>query len=88
MWNNEEELLILINEWLFHNNKMKEINNYLYNHTELFNGKYPTDYKDDLFRYFAGKITRYTRDYNTIYSMLSDIQIDKMNKLNLIERRN
>lgn len=80
-----DETLEIINEWLYHNNKMKEINSILFNRTELYEQKYMTDFRDELFRFFAGKITRFSKDYNKIYELLTKeerkrLQIIKMKR--------
>lgn len=75
------ECLEMINEWLYHNEKMKEINSILFNRTEFFEQKYMVDYRDDLFRFFAAKITRFSKDYNKIYSMLNKEEIKRLNTI-------
>lgn len=80
------ETLEMISEWLYHNEKLKEINKYLFNHTELYEQKYMTDFRDELFRFFAGKITRFSKDYNKIYSMLSKEEIKELNKIRIKRR--
>lgn len=80
------ETLEIIAEWIYHNEKMKEINNYLFNHTELYEQKYTTDFRDDLFRFFAGKITRFSTDYNKIYKMLNKEEREKLNLIKMKRR--
>lgn len=82
----KEETLEIINEWLYHNEKMKEINKYLFDHTELYEQKYMTDFRDDLFRFFAGKITRFSTDHNKIYKMLNQDEVQKLNKIRMLRR--
>lgn len=69
--NNKKKLMLALNKWLYHNNKMREINKYLYDHTELFEAQRIEDYKEELFSFFAGKITRYTKDENNLYEKLT-----------------
>lgn len=61
-----------IYKWLYYNNKLREVNKYLFEHTELYEQKYMTDYDEELFNFFAGKIQRYTRDENKLRSLLSN----------------
>lgn len=61
-----------IYKWLYYNNKLREINKYLFEHTELYEQKYTTDFEEELFNFFAGKIQRYTRDENKLRSLLSN----------------
>lgn len=81
------ETLRLINEWLYHNEKMREINKYLFNHTELYENQYMTDFEDDVFRFFAGKIARYSKDYNTLYKLLKEKDIKELNRIKIMERK-
>lgn len=81
--NNQRIRRQLINKWIELNSKMEEINKYLFEHTELFEKKYMDEYLEDLYRYFAGKITRYARDYNELQKKLSakesyEMKIEKM----------
>lgn len=83
--NRDEELLKVINKWLYHNEKLRQINKYLYEHTELFEQQYMTDYLDELYAFFAGKITRFTRDYNLLTSKLSQKQLKKLRQIQILE---
>ena len=78
----KDETLEIIAEWLYHNEKMKEINKYLFDHTELYEQKYMTD----LFRFFAGKITRFSKDYNKIYELLNKNEKQRLNKIRMLRR--
>lgn len=76
---------ILINQWLKHLKEMEKINKYLFEHTELFENKYMDEFNEKLFRYFAGKITFYTREYNKIVDIISpeeweEMKIEEMRK--------
>lgn len=83
--NNKEKKLFLIAKWLEYNDKQKEITKYLYNHTELFEGKYEDDYETKLFNFFAGKITRYSKDYNTLFrEILTQKEIEKINLIKIL----
>lgn len=82
----KDETLEIIAEWLYHNEKMKEINKYLFDHTELYEQKYMTDFRDSLFRFFAGKITRFSKDYNKIYELLNKDEKQKLNKIRMLRR--
>lgn len=84
MLNNE--CLECINEWLYHNEKMKEVNQYLFNHTELYEQRYTTEFREDLFRFFAGKITRFSKDYNKIYNMLTSEERQQLQKIKMLRR--
>ena len=81
-----QETYKLIAEWLYHNDKMKEINKYLFNHTELFEEIYCSDFNNDIFRFFAGKITRYAKDVNEIYKRLNKEQTNELNKERILLR--
>lgn len=83
---NENDLLELINTWMFHNNKLREITQYLYKSTELFERKYEDEFNHDLYDFFAGKITIYSRQQNILMGLLSEKQIAKINYMRLIER--
>ncbi|CDC18644.1 unknown [Clostridium sp. CAG:306] len=82
----KDETLEIIAEWLYHNEKMKEINKYLFDHTELYEQKYMTDFRDSLFRFFAGKITRFSKDYNKIYELLNKDEKQRLNKIRMLRR--
>ena len=82
----KDETLKIIAEWLYHNEKMKEINKYLFDHTELYEQKYMTDFRDSLFRFFAGKITRFSKDYNKIYELLNKDEKQRLNKIRMLRR--
>ena len=83
----DKKLLKYINEWLYLNDKMRKINQILFNHTELYERKYTQDFEDSLFRFFAGKITRYTREENQIRKMLTPKQTELMHEIEIFERR-
>lgn len=80
------ETLKIIAEWLYHNEKMKEINKYLFDHTELYEQRYMTEFRDSLFRFFAGKITRFSKDYNKIYELLTSEERKELNKIKMMRR--
>lgn len=82
----KDETLEIIAEWLYHNEKMKEINKYLFDHTELYEQKYMTNFRDSLFRFFAGKITRFSKDYNKIYELLNKDEKQRLNKIRMLRR--
>lgn len=82
----KDETLEIISEWLYHNEKMKEINKYLFDHTELYEQKYMTDFRESLFRFFAGKITRFSKDYNKVYELLTKEETKKLNKIRMMKR--
>ncbi len=82
----KNECYELIAEWIYHNEKLREINKYLFDHTELFEELYCSDFNNDLFRFFAGKITRYGRDYNELYKKLTSEQRKELNRVKLMRR--
>lgn len=57
-------------KWMYHNEKLKQINSYLYNNTELFEQDKMSDYMEDLYAFFAAKITRFTKDHNDLAKKL------------------
>jgi len=67
----KQELAEYINKWIELSNKQHEIVKYLFDHTELFEQKYVYDYKNELFRFFAGKITRNANDINKLEKFLT-----------------
>lgn len=78
-----KKLMKAISKWLYYNNKMREINKYLYDHTELYETKRIDEYKEEIFSYFAGKITRYTKDENNLYERLSAKEILELKEYEL-----
>lgn len=78
----EDELIIVIAKWIKANNELKEINKFLYENTELFEGKTELDYKNELYRFFAAKITRFAKDEH----QLMDILPYKLKRRIIIER--
>lgn len=68
----KRELAEYINKWIELSIKQHEVTKYLFNHTELYEAKYEYEFKDDIFRFFAGKITRSTTDINKLMSYLSE----------------
>lgn len=67
----KRELAEYINKWIELSLKQHEVTKYLYNHTELFEQKYEHDFKNETFRFFAGKITRSTTDINKLINTLT-----------------
>lgn len=55
----------------------------LYEHTEYFEKKYESDYPEELFRFFAGKITRHAKEVNTINSLLEPRQLLELREYQL-----
>lgn len=77
----KNELAEYINKYIELSNKTHEIIKFLFEHTELFEEKYIDDFHENLFRFFAGKITRNGREINQIKEMLSEedkLQLQKM----------
>lgn len=75
----KDEAYKLIAEWIYHNNKLREINQYLFNQPELFEEKYCQDFNEEIFRFFSGKLNRYARDYNTLVNTMDGNQLKKLN---------
>lgn len=73
--NNKETYIKLVKQWLYHNSKCREINKYLYEHTEFFENQTMLDYAEEQFNFFAGKITRYTKDENRLKETLTAKQL-------------
>lgn len=82
----KNKLLELIKEWLHHNDKLRQINKYLYDHTELFENKYEMDFQTDKHNFFAKKITRYTKEENELIKLLNDKELKELRYKQLIER--
>ncbi len=85
MLTNEEILIKLIIKYFKNLEKCEAIIKYLYNHTELFEQKYMSDFPEDLFRFFAGKIGTYARQKNKIFEIMNKKQIEKMKIYELME---
>ena len=85
MLTNEEILIKLIIKYFKNLEKCEEIIKYLYNHTELFEQKYMSDFPEDLFRFFAGKIGTYARQKNKVIKIMTKKQIEKMKLYELME---
>lgn len=83
---NQDKLIFLIKEYLHHNNKMRELTSYLYNHTELFEAKYESDYNHNLYDYFASKINLASKYENTLMKLLTEKQVEELNYQRMIER--
>lgn len=86
MKTNEEILEEMIAEWIYHTNKLKEINQFLFNKTELYEGKYQSDFNNELFRFFAGKITRFSKDINQLNALLTQKQLENIYRLKILKR--
>lgn len=82
----KDEALIIINNWIETNEKLREITKYLYEHTELFEMKYMDEFLEELHGFFAGKITRSAKDYNKLMELLGNKNIQRMNYLKMIRR--
>lgn len=82
----KEELMQYVSEWLILNEKMRKINKYLYEHTELFENSYELEFEQDLWSFFAGKITRFTKDYNEIIKRMNKKELSIWNRIKLIGR--
>lgn len=81
---NEDKLILLIINYFKHLEKCENITKYLYNHTELFEEKYMSDFPQELFRFFAGKIGTYAKQKNKIITLLSQKQLEKLKYYELI----
>lgn len=66
-----KKLAKALNKWLKCNEELRKINSYLYEHTELFEQDNMFDYNDELYAFFAGKITRFTREQNELYDKVT-----------------
>ena len=60
-----------INNWIYYQNKSAEIIKFLFEHTEYFEQRYTYEYKDSLFRYFAGKLNRNCNDITKLFEILT-----------------
>ncbi|UPW40949.1 hypothetical protein [Sigmofec virus UA08Rod_6044] len=80
-----EKNLKIIAKWIKINKKLKEINDYIYKHTEIFEEKYTSEYREELFNFFAGKITRFTKDHNKLMNLLKEKEKDTIHYINLEE---
>lgn len=67
-----KKLAKLINNWIYYQNKSADIIKFLFEHTEYFEQKYTYDYKDSLFRYFAGKLNRNCNDITKLNEILTN----------------
>lgn len=79
-YNNKKKLYTAINKWLELNEKMAEINKYLYEHTELFESNTMNEFKEELYHFFAGKINQYTRRHNELLDKMTPKMIIELNE--------
>lgn len=86
MKSKEDELFELIAKWVDTNNIQRKIIKYLYEHTELFEQKYESDYYYELYSFFSGKITRCSRDHNKLMEILNEQQKRKLRITQLLMR--
>lgn len=82
-WHSEK--IELIAEWQITVEKLREINKYLYERTELYESKYMDDFETKQFMYFAGKINQFTKWLNQLNEILSkkekkEIRLYKLKK--------
>lgn len=80
-----KELMLFVNKWKKLNNKMREVNKYLYEHTELFERTYMFEYNEELFHFFAKKITRYAKEENELNQILGYELNELSKKYGLLE---
>ena len=85
MANNQTKLLKLINKYYKLLEKQEEIIKYLYNNTELFEQPYISDFPEELFRFFAGKIGNEARQKNTIYKLMNEKQKKEFKEIQIME---
>lgn len=71
----KELLMMSIADYIYHTMEIKEIIKQLYEHTELFENKYEHEFRLKLWKFFAGKITRSTLEYNKIMSLLDENEV-------------
>lgn len=77
--NKKQERDYYISKWKLYNNKLREVNKYLYENTELFENyskQYLHYFDDDLHNFFAKKITRFSKEENELNRLLGYI-LDK-----------
>lgn len=86
MSRNHYKLMEIINEWIFHTKKLKEIVSFLYSNTELFEEKYEKDFDQDLFDFFSGKITRYSKEINQLDEVLEERKRKILTEIQVKER--
>lgn len=75
----------VIAEWEILNDKLNDLYKYAFNNTEIWEQQYMSDYKTEIFSFFAGKITRIARDRNELYKYLTtgdikNIQFEKIKR--------
>lgn len=85
MGKNEETYLWLIYNYFKNIEKCEDIVKYIFNHPELLEKKYMIDYPHEEFRFFSGKIGRLAREKNTLYKLLTEEQIEKLQQIKLLE---
>lgn len=86
MYRMKEELSRLIAEWIITNNKLRELNKYLYENTELFERDKMNEFPQLLYNFFAGKITRFSRDENELYKRMNQLLTKEVNKQIILRR--
>lgn len=81
----KDKTLKILNKWIKLNSQLRELNSYIYNETELFEEKNMMDYRENLFNFFAGKITRFTKDENKLKELLSPTERKRMYEMKIME---
>lgn len=69
---NEKILKELLEMWLKENDFLRQINHELYTHTELYEHGYEKNFDTNLHNFFAKKITRFNKERNELYLLISD----------------
>lgn len=77
------ELALYLSKWVDATEKIRDINKYLYEHTDLFEQENIADFPEELYSFFAGKITRYQKDINQLYKLVRPGMILKMQQVKL-----
>lgn len=66
MYKNRRKKLELIACWIYLIERLQKINHELFDHTEYYEHKYEDEFEEELFRFFAGKITIFQKWLNEI----------------------
>lgn len=64
--------------WIYFNAKLQEINNFCYEHTEMFENEYEYEFLEHYHNFFAKKITRFSREANTLMNLASDAELEEL----------
>lgn len=81
----QKELALWLKIWIYKNDDLRIANKWLYEHTELFERGYESDFDEKLHHFFAKKITRFNKEYNELTNLIPKNIWEEMEKINIKE---